>query len=166
MPRPTRKRKIFSLPLVKGFRPFGEQQGQSETLNLLYEEYEAIKLADYNLLTQEQAAKKMNVSRPTFTRIYEKARQKIASALVEGKAIVIEGGNVLLNTEAIEAESGSKYQIEFGKGGFCICLKCDIRIPHQTGKPCRKEECPACGKKMIRENSFHHHQINLNSKAK
>lgn len=154
MPRPKRERKIFSLPLIKGFRPFGNKGVEVETLTLLFEEYEAIKLADYNLLNQEEAAKKMDISRPTFARIYENARQKIALALVEGKAIVIEGGNVSLNNEATELSSGNKYTIEFGKGGFCICLKCDIRIPHQTGKPCRNELCPNCGKNMIRENSL------------
>ena len=166
MPRPKRERKIFSLPLIKGFKPFGNHGEQIETLTLLFEEYEAIKLADYNLHTQEEAALKMNVSRPTFTRIYEKARRKIAQAFVEGKAIVIEGGSVSFNNEASDLESGNKYQIEFGKGGFCICLKCDIRIPHKTRKPCRKEGCPKCGKMMLRENSFHHQQINSNSEEK
>ena len=163
MPRPKRKRTIFSLPLVKGFRPFGNEQQHSENIVLLIEEYEALKLADYNILTQEEAAGKMNVSRPTFTRIYEKARQKIAQALVEGKVILIEGGNVTLNNKVVERGSGNNFKIEFGKGGFCICLKCNIRIPHETGKPCRNETCPDCGRKMIRENSFHHLQINSKS---
>jgi uncharacterized protein len=52
-----------------------------------------MRLSDYEGLTQEQAAEKMNISRPTFTRIYEKARRTIAQAFVEGKAIFIEGGN-------------------------------------------------------------------------
>jgi len=164
MPRPKRERKIFSLPLIKGFRPFGNQGQSGETLCLLFEEYEAIKLSDYNLLTQEEAAKKMNVSRPTFTRIYEKARQTIALAFVEGKVIVIEGGNVAVNNEVAGENSDKKYQIEFGKGGFCICLKCDIRLPHEVGRPCRKVDCPDCGRKMMRENSFHHY--NLKSQKK
>ncbi len=61
---------------------------------LAFDEYEAIRLLDYDGLNQEQAAEKMGVSRPTLTRIYEKARQKIAQAFVEGKMIVINGGNV------------------------------------------------------------------------
>ena len=60
----------------------------------LYDEYEAIRLLDYEGMNQDQAAVQMNVSRPTMTRIYEKARKTIAQALVEGKMIVIEGGNV------------------------------------------------------------------------
>jgi hypothetical protein len=60
---------------------------------LLFEEYEAIRLADYENLTQEEAAKKMQISRPTFTRLYDKARKSIAKAFVEGAAILIQGGN-------------------------------------------------------------------------
>jgi len=63
-----------------------------ESVNLLYEEYESLRLADYENLTQEEAAKEMNISRPTFTRLYDKARKSIAKAFVEGKAIIIQGG--------------------------------------------------------------------------
>ena len=70
MPRPKRQRKVFSQPLIKGFKPFGNQGKQAETLTLPYDEFEAIKLADYKHLTQEEAAKIMNVSHPTFARIY------------------------------------------------------------------------------------------------
>ncbi len=65
---------------------------QLESVGLLYEEYETLRLADYENLTQEEAAKKMRISRPTFTRLYDKARKKIAEAFVEGKAIIISGG--------------------------------------------------------------------------
>lgn len=40
--------------------------------------------------------------------------------------------------------------------GHCICLDCDLLIPHTKGKPCRENICPCCGKKMIREGSYHH----------
>jgi len=63
-------------------------------LSLLFDEYEAIRLLDYEGMNQEQAAVEMNVSRPTLTRIYEKARKTLATAFVEGKTILIEGGNV------------------------------------------------------------------------
>lgn len=60
---------------------------------LLIEEFESIKLCDYSGLRQEEAAIRMDISRPTFTRIYENARKKVAEAFVEGKALIIEGGN-------------------------------------------------------------------------
>ncbi len=80
---------------MEGFKPFGVPMRELESVNLLYEEYEALRLADYEDLTQEEAAKKMNISRPTFTRLYEKARKSIAKAFVEGKAIIIQGGTFI-----------------------------------------------------------------------
>lgn len=94
MSRPKQFRKIFSPPLMTGFKPFGIPRAQLEEVVLHYDEYEVVRLLDYEGLMQEQAAEKMNVSRPTLTRIYESARKTIAKAFVEGKMIVIEGGNV------------------------------------------------------------------------
>jgi predicted DNA-binding protein (UPF0251 family) len=78
---------------MEGFKPFGIPMRELESVVLLFEEFEAIRLTDYENLTQEEAAKKMNISRPTFTRLYEKARKNLAKAFVEGKAIFIQGGN-------------------------------------------------------------------------
>jgi predicted DNA-binding protein (UPF0251 family) len=79
-------------PIMEGFKPFGIPMRELESVDLLFEEYEALRLADYENLIQEEAAKKMNISRPTFTRLYDKARKNIAKAFVEGKAIIIHGG--------------------------------------------------------------------------
>ncbi len=79
-------------PAMEGFKPFGIPMRELEHVVLLFEEYEAIRLADYVNLTQEEAAQKMEISRPTFTRIYDKARKNVAKAFVEGKAVIIEGG--------------------------------------------------------------------------
>jgi uncharacterized protein len=106
MPRPQQFRKIASPPLMQGFKPFGIPGKELEAVALRFDEYEAIRLLDHEGFMQEQAAEQMNVSRPTLTRIYEKARKTIAKALVEGKMIVIEGGNV-----------------DFGKEWF-RCRKC------------------------------------------
>ena len=43
-----------------------------------------------------------------------------------------------------------------GPMGFCICPKCEYKIPHQRGTPCQEEKCPRCGTKMLREDSEHH----------
>ena len=94
MPRPKQDRKISIPPLMKGFKPFRIPRRMLSSVSLLYDEYEAIRLLDYEGMNQDQAAVQMNVSRPTLTRIYEKARKTIAQALVEGKMIMIEGGNV------------------------------------------------------------------------
>jgi len=99
MSRPKQNRKISNPPLMKGFKPFGIPAKMLHSVSLLYDEYEAIRLLDYEGLHQEQAAERMNVSRPTLTRIYEQARKTIAQALVEGKMINIEGGNVQFDRE-------------------------------------------------------------------
>ena len=80
---------------MEGFKPFGIPMRDLEPVILLFEEFEAIRLADYENLTQEEAAVKMNISRPTFTRLYDKARKSIARAFIEGKAIFIQGGTFI-----------------------------------------------------------------------
>ncbi|MDR3653812.1 MAG: DUF134 domain-containing protein [Paludibacter sp.] len=94
MPRPKQDRKICNPPLMQGFKPFGIPRKFLSSVSLQFDEYEVVRLLDYEGLNQEQAAEKMNISRPTLTRIYEKARKTIAQAFVEGKMILIEGGNV------------------------------------------------------------------------
>ena len=80
------------MPPMEGFKPFGIPLRELDCVVMSYEEYEALRLADYEDLNQEEAAMRMNISRPTFTRLYEKARKTIAKAFVEGKAIEIRGG--------------------------------------------------------------------------
>ncbi|MDD3431602.1 MAG: DUF134 domain-containing protein [Bacteroidales bacterium] len=94
MSRPKLERKIAHPPLMMGYKPFGIPRRQLSELYLQFDEFEALRLLDYQGMTQAQAAKIMNVSRPTLTRIYEKARRTIAQAFVEGKMIMIEGGQV------------------------------------------------------------------------
>jgi predicted DNA-binding protein (UPF0251 family) len=80
---------------MEGFKPFGIPMRELESITLLYEEFEALRLTDYENLTQEEAALRMGISRPTFTRLYDKARKSIAKAFVEGKAIIIQGGTYI-----------------------------------------------------------------------
>jgi predicted DNA-binding protein (UPF0251 family) len=94
MPRPFRNRKICNPPKMSGFKPFGMPLSEIKSIKLQFDEYESIKLVDYENLPQDLAAEKMNISRPTFTRIYNSALKKIAKAFVECLAIEIEGGNV------------------------------------------------------------------------
>jgi predicted DNA-binding protein (UPF0251 family) len=82
---------------MEGFKPFGISISDLEPVILFFEEYEALMLLDYMGMTQLVAANEMAVSRPTLTRIYEKARSTIAEAFVDGKAIFIEGGNYHTN---------------------------------------------------------------------
>lgn len=99
MSRPKQHRKVFAPPKMQGYKPFGIQRAKLESVVLQMDEYEAVRLLDYEGLLQEQAAEKMNVSRPTLTRIYDQARKTIAKAFVEGKMILIEGGKVQFDDE-------------------------------------------------------------------
>jgi len=90
-------RYVQSTPPVKGFRPFGRLAGKRDTVILTLDEYEAIRLLDYEHHTQEEAAVQMRVSRPTLTRIYERARIKYATALVEGCLLLIGSWNLRSN---------------------------------------------------------------------
>jgi len=98
-PRPKRYRKVGMPPQLTGFKPIGIPFKLVENISILFEEYEALRLADYDNLSQAQAAKKMNISRPTFARIYDSVRKKISQAFVEGKAIIIEGGDVMFDKQ-------------------------------------------------------------------
>jgi len=92
MPRKKRDRRLLAPPAIKGLSVYGPKN-RSEQVVLYFEEYEAIKLLDYENMTQEEAAVCMDVSRPTLTRIYESARNKVAQSMVEGKDLIIRGGN-------------------------------------------------------------------------
>lgn len=93
MPRPRKCRRISFIPGATYFKPAGIPMRFLEEIQLTYEETEAIRLKDIEDLDQEGCAARMNVSRPTVQRIIESARKKIADALLNGKAIRIEGGN-------------------------------------------------------------------------
>ena len=86
-------RKVVAPPGFRGYKPYGNRQAANEPVELLYEEYEAIKLADYDGMNHQEAAKLMGISRATFARIYEVARRKIARALVETREIRSVFGN-------------------------------------------------------------------------
>lgn len=124
MPRRRRLRKVVAPPGFKGFKPYGSYSSSNEFIELLYEEYEAIKLADYDLMNQQEASEIMGVSRPTFARIYESARRKIAKAMVETKEIRAIYGNALM------------------EDNWHICSECLARftIPAKNSK----HICPIC----------------------
>jgi len=94
MPRKKRNRRIQVPPVIKGMSVYGVRGRKSNEVILHIEEYEAIRLLDYQNLTQEQAAVYMDVSRPTLTRIYEEARNKVATSFVEGRDLIFRGGDI------------------------------------------------------------------------
>ena len=94
MPRPCRRRRIRCKPDTNYFKPRGIPLDMLEEVKLALDELEAVRLADFDGLYQEDAAKKMNISRQTFGNIIERAHKKIADVLLNAKALKIEGGKV------------------------------------------------------------------------
>lgn len=94
MPRPFKNRCVHGQPQSVVYKPAGIPAAGLEWITLAMDEFETIRLLDHEGLDQLQAAERMGVSRPTITRIYASARQKIAAALTLGQAIRIEGGPI------------------------------------------------------------------------
>jgi len=95
MPRPCCHRHVDVNPSAIYFKPAGIPCHQLEEVVLTLDELESLRLADLDGLYQEQAAGKMKISRPTFSRVVEQARRKVAGALIQGKALRIESGPVV-----------------------------------------------------------------------
>ena len=134
MPRPRRCRRVWFEPDITYFKPVEVSKIEETILNV--EEFEAIRLKDLEGLSEIEAAKKMNISQPTFNRLVSSARKKIADAIVSGKAIKIKGG---------------VYKLAGQYRGICVCPNCKNEIPHQVGVPCHQIKCPKCGTLMIRK---------------
>ena len=92
MVRPIKHRFVESKPVVIHFKPNAVPLSELEENNLTFDELEAFKLKFLDKFEQESAAKKMRISRTTFWRILNSAGEKIADALINEKAIRIEGG--------------------------------------------------------------------------
>lgn len=130
MTRPKFCRKIVCKPGAAYFKPRGIPSSILEEINITLDEFEALRLADFEGLYHEQAAAMMNVSRQTFGRIIDSARKKIAGALVHGKALKIDGGTVSIDDNGELKCPGCSYASE-------ICRNSDAVAG-----------CPACRKRL------------------
>ena len=92
MPRPRKRRLLDRAPQAAIYKPAGVPLDGLRQIKLLQEELEALRLADLEGLTQQEAAGRMGVSRSTFQRIVAQARRQVALALTGGHALQIEGG--------------------------------------------------------------------------
>lgn len=98
MPRPRHCRRVACLPQATFYKPRGIPLALLQHVTLTVDELEAVRLADFQGLYQGQAAEKMSISRQTFGRVIESAHKKIADALVNGKALSIQGGPIQLDS--------------------------------------------------------------------
>ncbi|MBS7626509.1 DUF134 domain-containing protein [Candidatus Bathyarchaeota archaeon] len=98
--RPMKPRLIGLRPSINRFVPVlpDVEAAGKEPIRITYDEFEALRLIDYKGLTQEEAADRMGVSRGTVWRCLDSARRKIAAMLVEGRSLVIEGGDFSLES--------------------------------------------------------------------
>lgn len=126
MVRPKCPRQVESIPGSVYFKPRGVPVAALEEVVLSMDEFEAIRLADYEGLYQEEAAERMGISRPTFGRILMAARRKTADALLNGKALKIMGG-VIRTSQLREfrcASCGHQWKLPFGTGRPSGCPSC------------------------------------------
>lgn len=124
MPRPQRSRRVCTPPKMIGFKPYGIKKCKQECIVLNYDEFEGFKFMNYDNLPQEEAASRMGISRPTFTRLYNSALKKIATAFVEGKSIEIEGGNVKFESDWLRCMKC--YKLINGRKNHIQCANCEL----------------------------------------
>ncbi|MCK5155947.1 MAG: DUF134 domain-containing protein [Spirochaetales bacterium] len=125
MSRPKKERIVHQPPLFADFKPAGIPSSNLQPELLGLDEFEAIRLADYLGMDHNEAAEEMEISRPTFTRLIEAARKKMATFIIEGKHLQIEGG-----------------KIHF-RGNVIQCHNCGHMIKTRFNQNITK--CPACG---------------------
>ena len=113
MGRIPKWRRVAFIPEITYFRPAGVSSRVLEEVCLSVEEAEAIRLNDLEGLEQEECAQRMNISRPTFHRVLESARRKLADALLNGKAIRIEGGNFEMAMRRFRCLNGHEWDVPF-----------------------------------------------------
>ena len=124
MPRPRQLSRIQLPPRAKSFIPVGYYRDPDYPVQLNYEEYEVFRLLDYEGLTQAEASLIMKVSRPTITRIYERARKKLAQAVTEARQLDIEGGRA------------------FFDGEWYMCERCESHFNNPVNEAIKA--CPLC----------------------
>jgi predicted DNA-binding protein (UPF0251 family) len=127
------KRRVSCFPKATYYKPREIPLCALEIIKLSIEELETIRLCDLLQVEQNEAADRMGVSRKTFWNDLQRARQKVADALVNGKAIEIGGG---------EYVSSGECKVEF------LCQECD-RVWEMQCNQCRPANCPNCGSSLI-----------------
>ena len=95
--RPRKYRIVRIDPRISQFSPRGKP-GRPDEVNLSIDEYEAIRLFDHTGISQKEAAKSMNISQQTFSRVLKRAHKTVSDAIVNGKIIRIQGGSYVIST--------------------------------------------------------------------
>ena len=150
MPKPKKERSVQQPPTVTYFKPHGVPMARLEQVLLNVDEYEAIRLVDYENMDQAAAADKLGISRPTCARIVSGAHKKIAEAITLGKAIRIEGGNFkLVQNRLLCRDCGASWRVprmaveNAGHDADDItCPECESSNPIDLGKAVHRMSTP------------------------
>jgi predicted DNA-binding protein (UPF0251 family) len=137
MVRPQKDRIVAYNPEVSYFKPRGIPMIDLEEVSLTVDQREAIRLSDLLGMSHEDAGRRMGVSRATFGRIIQKARYAVADALINGKAINIEGGNYRISTKSRVfhcVRCNSEWEEPFGSGRPDFCPSCKENEFYRLGK--------------------------------
>ena len=127
MVRPKKDRLVGFNPKINYFKPRGIPVLDLEEVCLTIDERESIRLADLEDMSHEMAGRQMGVSRATFGRIVQRARNIIADAIINGKAVRVEGGSYKM--------------IEDIRLFQCQTCYHEWKEPFGTGRP---DHCPSC----------------------
>jgi len=103
VPRPRKRRCCRAYPDDRVFKPRSIPMSGLETVRLELGELEAMRLCDLDRLDQDEAGRRMGVSRGTVQRLLRSGRAKVLESLVETKALIIEKGE---GDEDLRADAG------------------------------------------------------------
>jgi predicted DNA-binding protein (UPF0251 family) len=125
MPRPKKEKLVNKPPLYSCFKPVGIRRDMLEDITLEIGEFEVIRLTDYEGLDQSDAAAEMGISRSTVSRLVDTARKKVATFLIEGRALQIEGGKIHFRDNVLKCKScGHLFNVKMG-AQLTRCPACD-----------------------------------------
>ncbi|MFP4527169.1 MAG: DUF134 domain-containing protein [Candidatus Kapaibacterium sp.] len=114
MGRREKDRIVYNPPVFTEFKPVGAAGRYLDRVTMTLDEYEALRLADHKGLPHSEAADEMEISRPTFTRLVEKARAKAADLIINGKILEIDGGNIHFRNNILKClNCGHMFTISF-----------------------------------------------------
>jgi len=170
MVRPRKRKFVEFEPGATYFKPRAIPLKELEEIIITLDEIETLRLSNLEKLNQIDAAERMGIHQSTFQRTLTRAREKITDALVNGKAIKIQGGEYKMPGGDGTGPIGRGREMGLGKGlragsgmgrmggpiaagpvGNCICPKCGHEQEHIRGKPCNQHKCPNCETVMTRK---------------
>jgi len=145
VPRPQKHRRVASPPVFTDYKPTRVPTRLLDTVDLTLDEYESIRLSEYLRKSHAEAAGEMGVSRPTFTRLHDRAWQKVGKFLVEGLHLSIAGGMIHFQQNLHHCNGCGKVFPTAIAAEVSACPFCgsdqldDLAAEHGHGECCREK---------------------------